>query len=345
MEQNQKYEDVIKSEIDLKTLFFILWRRKLFIICSTCIVAALASIFSLFILSPIYNSKLNIVISMPTILTTRFGDYTLPITTNQQYIELITSNDVLTNTLKDMGYDPTEVTIEVLKSRISLGAINAPNVIQNNFEVTVSADNPKEAKQLADTLFANYVEFLDAMTTERAVLYYYDTFSVQIKTLENTVKSNKELIKKNEEVLKNIPQTINMKDALAAADSQIDITDFIVLEDIINPNYTKVEGDIILLKETINTDENTISDYELYLKELDIEKNVIAKYYESGKEIALESSINDVIHNNIYLSSFTLEPTHKSSPSNVINIAIGAFLGVMIGVLVALIKEYWFTKK
>ena len=340
---NQENEQNVEP-ISLKSLIMILWKHKIIIISVTFIVTVIAGIYSLFILSPVYNSKLNIIISMPTTLTTQFGDYTLPFTTNQQYIQLITNNDVLANTIKDMGYDPDEITLDDLKPRISLGTINM-NVAQNNFNVTVSADNPKEAKQLADTLFANYTEYLDAMTTERAVLYYYDTYSVKIKTLESTVNSNKELMNKNEELLKSIPETINMKDALAATDSKVDITDFIVLENIINPNYTKVEGDIILLKQTIYNDENTISNYESYLKELDNEKNIIAKYYESGKEIAFESSINDAIYNNTYLSSSPLEPTEKTSPSNTRNVLIGAVFGGMIGVLIVLFKEYWFTKK
>jgi hypothetical protein len=257
---------------------------------------------------------------------------------------LITSNDVLEYTIRDMGYDSSEVTIEKLKSRIMIGEINtATDVTQNYFEVIVSADNPKEAKKLADVLFENYANFLDVMTKERAVLYYYDSFSVQIQALQNSVNSNKEILKKNEELLKIIPQTINQKDALAAIDNKLDTNDFIVLEDIINPNYTKVEGDIILLKQEINTDENSIIDYEGYLKELEIEKKAIEKYYESGKQITLESNVINIIDNCVYMPSSPVEPTSKTSPSHIKNIIIGALLGGMIGVFAALIKEYWFN--
>jgi capsular polysaccharide biosynthesis protein len=334
------------NDIDLKDIFFALWRNKVVVICSTLVISLLAGIFSVFILSPVYHSKLNIIISMPEVLTTRFGEYALPITSNQQYIQLITSNDVLNNTIRDMEYNPSEVTIEGLKLRISIGAINnTPSVIQNSYDITVSADNPKEAKLLADTLFTNYIEFIDVMTKERAVLFYHDMYSVQIKTLQNTVKSNKELLKRNEELLKNIPQTINQKDALAAIDTKLDANDFIILEDIINPNYTNLESDIILLKQTINLDENSIINYKAFLGELDNEKEAIAKYYEGVNSFKLESTVINTLDNCVYLSSPPVEPTSKTSPSNTRNVIIGAFLGGIIGIIAALLKEYWITKK
>jgi len=91
MNENQQNVQYNENEIDLKELFMALWKQKILIISFALIAAILAGIFSMFILSPVYDTKLNIVISMPEKYTTKYGEYKLPITTNDQYINLITS--------------------------------------------------------------------------------------------------------------------------------------------------------------------------------------------------------------------------------------------------------------
>lgn len=342
MNRNQNTASTKENEIDLKDLFIVLWRSKRIIICITIIVTLLSGIYSFFILPSVYKSDLNIVISMPENLVSHFGEYKLPLSSNQQYIELITGNDVLNKTIKDMGYNTSKVSVEDLRSSISISTVGASeNVVQNNFIVTVSAETPKEAKQLADILFANYAEHLDVMTKERAVRYYDELFSVQIRTLQNSVRYDMDLLEKNEELLKNTPQVIDQKAAIDTMGNTLNMRDFIILEDVINPNYTKVEGDIILLKQEIYKDENSILNYKEYLNELNVEKETIAKYYETGNKKILETSSISLIDSCIYLTSSPVEPAKRSSPSNARNVAIGAFLGGVISVLIVILKEYW----
>lgn len=337
-QQNVQYNE---SEIDLREIFMVLWKRKMMIISITLISIILASIFSMFILSPVYDSKLNIVISMPEIYNTRYGEYKLPITSNEQYINLITSNDVLLKTIKDMGY--SDVHLENLKKQISIGkvAANSTDIVQNSFEVTVSADEPKEALKLAQALYNNYIEFTDVMTKERAINYYINHFRVDKNSQDILLKSAREILKKNEELLAKTPETINQKDAM----SQVTNTkDFVVLENIINPNYTKIENDIILKKQEINTIEDTIRTDIENLAQLDIEKKAIDKYYETGKEAKLDSSLIGVVETSMYLPSPPVAPTQKTSPSTILNAAIGLVLGGMLACGIALIREYWFKK-
>ena len=337
----QHYED----EIDLKELILTLWKQKHVIISTTLIVAILAGLYSMFMLSPVYDTKLNIVINMPEIYNTRYGEYKLPITTNEQYINLITSNDVLINTISQMGYKASEVSVDGLRKKIAIGQVTAKaGTVQNNFDITVSASTPQESLKLAQTVYDNYIEFLNVMTKERAVGYYYDNFSVEIKKMNISLKSSQELLKKNEELLTQIPQTIDQKEAIKEIESgSANTSHFVVLENIINPNYTKVESDIILNKQTISGVEDSIRMYNEYLVELDSEKQAITKYYEGGKVGQFESSLIGVVKTSVYLPSPPVAPTQKSSPRNALNVAIGIVLGGMLGVMIVLVKE-WLKK-
>jgi capsular polysaccharide biosynthesis protein len=342
MDENQNKIQNIEEEIDIRKLLMSLWRQKVIIISITLIAAILTGIYSLFVLSPVYLSKLNIIINMPEIYQTQYGDYSLPLTTNQQYISLITSNDILVNTIKEMSNDANGMTIDGLKSSINIGTINTTaGVEQNSFDVTVAADNPEEARKLAQTLYDNYIKFLDVMTEESAVAYYTYDYSVKIKSSKVELATIQELLKKNEELLTVTPQTINQKEAMQEVQDKVNTSDFVIMENIINPNYTKIENDIITNKQTIYGLENSISLYNTYLEELETAKKDLATYYETGEIEQRQSSIGSITKANVYLSSAPAAPSHKTSPSNLKNVIVATILGGMIGVFITLVKEYW----
>jgi len=175
---------------------------------------------------------------MPEKYITRYGEYVLPITTNEQYINLITSNDVLLHTIEDMGYDKETTSIDGLRKKITVGKNEAKaGSVQNSFEVTVSANNPEEALKLAQILYSNYLDFLDSMTKERAVNYYYNHFTIELRALENSLLSQKEILKSNEDLLAQTPKNISDGNANIEIQSPLNgSSDYILPVDTINPN-------------------------------------------------------------------------------------------------------------
>lgn len=332
----QQYED----EFNLRELIMVLWKQKIVIISVALIIAILAALFSKFILPSVYETNLNIVISMPETYITRYGEYKLPISSNGEYIKLIKSNDVIVNTIKDMEYDTEMISVQDLKNRITIGEISAnATIVQNSFIVTISANNPEESLKLAQHLYQNYIDFMDVMMKDRAVSYYSNDFTVQIESLENELNKTREILAKDEELLANTPETINQK--AAASELKSDTTNFVVLENIINPNYTALEGSIIENKQMIFDLESSIELYKGYIEELEVEQAALDKYYQSGKTGKIEASIMDVVEVSIYQPSEPVAPNHKSSPSTLMNTVIGGVLGGMLSVFVVLFKAYW----
>lgn len=346
MNENKNNIQYYEDEIDLRELIMALWKRKKMIIVFTLIAAILAASFSMFVLSPVYETKLNIVISMPEIYHTRYGEYKLPITTNEQYINLITSNDVLINTIRDMNYDSEEINVPELNKRITVAKSEAKaNSIQNIFTVTVSANNPEESLKLAQKLYDSYIEFMDVMVKERAVNHYVNYFNIELMTLNNNLDIERENLSKNEILLSQTPKTIDANSNIEIQSPLNGNRDYIIPVETANPNYIKIETDIIQGKQRINSIESNIKKYVEYLEELSVEKLAVKKYYETGRTEKLISSVVGIVENNIYMPSPPIAPTNKTSPSNSLNTAIGAVLGGMIGVIVALFKEYWFKEK
>ena len=336
----QKTED----EIDLRELILVLWKKKLFIIFFFFAAAILAGLYSMFIVKPVYHSRLNIIISMPGTYQTKYGDYVLPLTTNEQYINLITGNNILARTIKDMGYE--NMTIESLHSRISIETPETKTgTVQNSFNIKVAASNPQEAKDLAKILFDNYYEFIDLITVEGAVDYYINKYNVELATLEVSLNSTREILAKNEALLSQIPLTINQKEVMDEIIDSPTVSDYIIFENVINPNYTEIEKDIIENKQTIINLENSMILYNRYLEELNTVKERIEEYKSSGKWDIVNDEFKSIAKTSVYLLSEPIAPSSKTSPNNLRNIIIGAVLGGMIAVVIVITKEYWFISK
>jgi len=336
---------VQQDEISLLELFMALWRQKILIVVIALVAGLVTGIISVFVITPVYHAKLNIVINMPETYQTKYGEYTLPISSNEQYINLITSNDILANTILDMGYNPSELSIESLRERISILKKDNTNTVQNSFDIKVASDNPEDARKLAEVLYNNYIEFIDLMVAEGATRYFIDYYNIQLQSLQVDLDSSQELLAKNQELLNHISMTINQREAMDELLSSDNTTNFVVMGDIINPNYTELELDIIEIKQNINTIENTMNQYSIYLEELAAKISDIEGYYGTGDFSRINDKIISITRTNIYLPSEPVAPSSKTSPSNSKNVIIGTLLGGMIAVLIALVREFWFNKE
>ena len=84
-----------KDEIELRELIMVLWNRKILIIVITVIFALLAGVFSKFFITPEYKTQFSMVVNIPEVYTNKYGEYTLPLTTNSEYVKLMKSDGVL----------------------------------------------------------------------------------------------------------------------------------------------------------------------------------------------------------------------------------------------------------
>ncbi len=321
-----------EEEVDLKELFMVIWKGKNIIITITLIFAMLTGIFTMFLMEPVYEAKLDLIVNMPPIINTKYGDYTMMMTTNDQYINLIYSNSIILQTMQDMKLDMNKSTIENFSNKIS---ISKDEKTPNSFTVRVQAKSSSVALEMAKNLYKNYIKFLDTTIKSRSSEYFINYYTTELSKDEVILDTNKKLLKQNQDMLKQIPQTINQKDALN--DLNVNSIDYIVLENIINENYKKVELDIITIEQTISDIKNKIELSKQYLDELNQIKNNIA-----SSNLTIEFC--EVVEDSIYLPSQPVAPSNKTSPSTTLNVVIGAVIGGMISVIYVLIKKYWFTE-
>src|SRR5690554_4662452 len=125
---SKRQVDTYDSEevIDLLEFLQPLWRNKLAIICIAVVGAILAGLISLFLIPPEFESRLNIYVGIPETYTTRYGDYTLPIMTNDQYMDMIRHDIVLQKTIDDIK-PAVVISRSELKNSISISSKQTGN--------------------------------------------------------------------------------------------------------------------------------------------------------------------------------------------------------------------------
>lgn len=324
-----RYED----EIDLKELFMVLWKKKLIIVSITLLFAILTGIFTMFFIDPVYEAKLDILVSIPETVDTKYGQYKMLMSTNEQYINQILSNDVLKLTMEEMNYNMSESSIESFANKIS---IIKDDKKPNSFTVKVKANSPEEALKVAKSLYKNFIDFLNVTVKTRSAEYFIALYTTELKKYEVNLELDNKLLEQYKDLLSKTPQTINQKDALNTLN--INSIDYVVLENVLNENYRKIELDIINLEQQIYNLENRINISNQYIDELNQIKNDIATNGEFASEFF------KVIDTSIHLPSEPVAPSQKTSPSTVLNVVIGAVIGGMLSVMYVLIKKYWFSE-
>ena len=206
----------------------------------------------------------------------------------------------------------------------------------------VSANSREESLKLAETLYGNYLDFIDVMTKVGAINHYNNYYILQNRILENQLDSVKEILKSNEVLLNETPKTLVNEGGNVEIQHELnELSEYVVPINTINPNYITIENDILRNKQSVNEIENQIRLNNIYLNELSDELKLVNNYYEGDKNEKMESNIFSTVTENIYLPSPPVSPEYKSSPSIALNTSIGLIVGLFIGVLTALVKEYW----
>lgn len=344
MNANETATPYMGDEIDLKELILAIWKRKIMIISITTITALLAGVYTFFFVTPVYSTKLNVIVSMPEKYSTRYGEYKLPLTTNEQYIQLFTSNDVLATTIKELVIED-KTNVDSLRRRISIK--NTSNNTQNGnvFEIAVSSNQPEDSLKLAETLYKNYVDFLDVMIKKQVVNYFYNSFTIELITLENDLTQEQQSLKSNEELLSQIELEFTSSNAgIGIVEPLGENGNYMVPIHTINPNYINIETDIVRNKQKINDLTNKMDRNKKYLVELEEGKESIQMFYDTGKADALSLDLISIVETSVQIPSSPVAPSSKISPSTILNIAIGTVLGGMLGVMVALFQWYWYKE-
>ena len=143
------------EEIDLKELFDIFWKKKVFILLVTVLFAVLGFGYTKYVVVPEYESLTTLILtkSNNTENNTITGN---DVTLNQQlvatYTELIKTNNIIREVLKNL--DNINIEEETLRNNITVRLVTSTQLI----EISVKNSDPKIAKDLTNEIAKVFIE-------------------------------------------------------------------------------------------------------------------------------------------------------------------------------------------
>ena len=145
------------EEIDVKELFYEIWKNRFLIFVFVFIGAAIGIVYSMFLLKPMYKSSTTMVLSKPASETgsTSTGITSNDITLNQKlvstYREIMVSKTVVEQVINKLKLN---MDVDTLINNITVGSKQDTEVL----ELTVSSDDPNLSASIANTLAEKFTD-------------------------------------------------------------------------------------------------------------------------------------------------------------------------------------------
>ena len=339
-------ERMYDDEISLKELIQVLINQWKVIVGITLIAAILGGFYGFVIASPSYESRIEGTISIPETVDTKYGSYPFPSTNNMDYLSMIKSGRVLSRTINTLDL---ETTVERLAERITINNEEDSSL----FSFLVAAQEPEKAQELVETLTGYFIEEVNVVYKAKAVDYFSRQYFVDYQSYEETEIRLQRDLENTQELIETIEPTITLRrlilnDPVYAASiaaernmSLEDLSEEMMLEEVINPHYSSLQGEIISIRQQLDDLQLAKEHNERYLAELEAEKINLLTYRNEGDQSVMTDGLLEVIQSRVLVNERGSMPENPVAPRKMLILAIAIVLGGMIGIFIAFFKAYW----
>lgn len=340
--EERMYED----EISLRELIMVLFDHWKTIVGAILIAAILGGGYGFFIANPVYESRMEGTISIPQSTETKYGNYLFPSTNTMDYLSIIKSNRVLSRTINTLDLDTT---VESLGERITINNEKESSL----FSFVIAAESPEKAQELIETLTTYFIEEVNIVYKAKAVDYFNRQYFVEYQSYEEAEIRLQRDLDNTENLIKTVEPTITLRRlvlnepiyaASLAAERNIsidDLSDEMMLEEVINPQYEELQAKLINLMQQVDELQIAKERNERYLAELEAEKKNILLYRNNGDKSLLTAGLLEVMQSQVLVNGQGSFPENPIAPRKILILAIAIALGGIIGVFMAFFKAYW----
>ena len=197
--------EIQEEEIDLREYINVLLKRKGIIILIFLIAVITAALVSYFALSPVYQSSVVFSVALidnrlPTTIVAQVEN-NVPVIKIHEALEIISSNLILDEVIKRSGLN---ISSDQLRTRIEVENLENTNFIK----VSVKADLPEKAKELAENIVKVFIEKNQNKYTEKIKL-----IEERIKILEKEIAEFEKSIQEIETAMKSTAASTNLSEA------------------------------------------------------------------------------------------------------------------------------------
>ncbi len=345
-QRNDQYD-----EISLKELLMALWTERKTIIVITVLAIVLTAVYTFFIAKPVYQASSELIIKTPkkgeTLMTeTLYGDYDFPTSNPLDYINFIKSSEVVK---KVVAREQLDQTISAFQKGIKI----EQDKDANRFVITTTANNAELAAQINQTLIDVYVETQRVNYKRYAVEKFITNYERSIAELNITIESKQRLLEERKALLDQIKPIYTLQKSLfddpetaaAYADKfDLDLNELsqsMLVAEQAHEIYFKMEDRYVETEDELLNLREKLFNEEARLVELKAEKQLIIDKIGGADVTEILNGRVDVFADMVLVTSPAIAPQHPVAPRKVLNLAIGAVVGLMLGVFAAFFRNYW----
>ncbi len=341
--EDRHYED----EISLKELIMALVKNWKLITMFIVISAVLALGYVFLVADEVYESSIEGIISVPESTSTRYGTYIFPTTNKMDYLNEVYSNVLLEKFITELELE--QATVEGFRNSIIIETEEE----STRFVFKITGESPEEAMNRLIVLKELYLEEIQMKYKESALNYFIRDYHVAVKQLEESLLNQKKQLQELETEFADVLPVITLQklvtsDPVYAAElaksrglNLEDLSGDKMFEEVINPHYLTIQGNIIDIRKGIQDTERAIEKNLKYTNELKTELVNVQKFAISDDESTLTIDMLNVMDSTLQMSVQPSLPRNPIAPRKALTLAIALVLGGMLGVFAAFFKEYW----
>lgn len=147
-----------RIELDLGEIFKIIYKRKFVIVGVTIVVAIITTLINIFVLKPIYEAKVSIIVGQQDVMENIAYSYSSDTIVLSQkliktYSKIATSDTVLKKTIKDLGLNYNSDEYEMFKKRVIVTSEENTQLLEIGFQ----DKDPVKASTIVNKLTDNFL--------------------------------------------------------------------------------------------------------------------------------------------------------------------------------------------
>ncbi|MHB8962854.1 MAG: GumC domain-containing protein [Saccharofermentanales bacterium] len=282
------------------------------------------AMLNFFILTPIYECKLQLTLTIPDKIMTEAGEFIFYPANGYDYMNFIYDSDLASMVIKEMELDiePEDLTDNIAVSFLGINRRTTDGIL--TAEITFTGTDRTGLPKIANQYTKTYVKYLGISIKKITINKFWNQCSANIDTFTSDIKAKEFKLSEVNLVLQETPemitagQTVFVNPARNAIEEQIAA----LKTDIAELKSLKIKNDNLLLR------------FDEELKEID-------EYYLSGEMTGIDQQFFNVLDKNVYITKAAKPPEGSIYPNKLRNIFVAFFLSAFASVLLVLARAYW----
>lgn len=338
--------EIENDSVSLKEVITVLLIHWKVILATVCVFVVPSLIYMILYTQPAYESTIDGIISIPEKVETRYGEYFFPSQNPKDYTTTVFSDQMIRKMIHREGLKWTTADF---KRMIRLEQEEE----SNRFLLKLVADSPEKAKDTLQLFSKYYLNEINYISKQNALSYFERYFNTSLVKIASDKENFNEKIKSYEVLIKDVDRVLPLKKimlsdpvyaAKIAREKSINLenlSDEMMFEEYVNPNYEALELQIIDLKKELANTEIQERQNLKFIEEIRTERTALTTFLFEDTNVKLNDGMLEVLRPYVLINGQATLPEVPLPKGRLMKLVVALISGLSMGIFIALFIGYW----